>query len=218
MAVETFANLPSTTVPAGADAPSGGTSETWTVASSSTFPAAATGVTQFHVSDPAQPSEIILVTNVSGTTWTVTRGAESTTPVAHAAGFTVKQVVTAGFLGGMLTLQATTGSAGYSLVNSSGGTICSWVTPNDGNFHRVFAPANAYTQPGGATGGTVQLQFTDLGGNVVNVQMLAASLSAGETASTFKAALVQPNTTVAVKQTTNLSGGTVTVWAELWGL
>jgi hypothetical protein len=46
-------------------------------------------------------SELILVTNVSGTTWTVTRGAESTTPVAHTAGFTVTQVVTAGALGAL---------------------------------------------------------------------------------------------------------------------
>ena len=34
----------------------------------------------------------------SGTTWTVTRGAESTTPVAHTTGFTIKQVVTSGWL------------------------------------------------------------------------------------------------------------------------
>ena len=40
--------------------------------------------------------ELIAVTNVSGTTWTVTRGAESTTPVAHSAGFTIYQVVSAG--------------------------------------------------------------------------------------------------------------------------
>jgi hypothetical protein len=61
-------------------------------------------VTQFHVADTAtgKTSEIIAVTNVSGTTWTVTRGAENTTPVAHSAGFTVVQVVTAGALGGML--------------------------------------------------------------------------------------------------------------------
>lgn len=39
---------------------------------------------------------------MSGTTWTVTRGAESTTPVAHTAGFTVVQVVSAGDLGGVL--------------------------------------------------------------------------------------------------------------------
>jgi hypothetical protein len=101
-AAETFANQPSTTVSSGGTtAPSPGATETWTVASSATFPGASTGITQFHVADTAsgKTGEIILVTNVSGTTWSVTRGAESTTPVAHTAGFTVVQVVTAGFLG-----------------------------------------------------------------------------------------------------------------------
>lgn len=101
-AIETYQNIPQTQVNAGGtDAPAPGTSQSWTVASSGSFPAAnssATQPTQFHVSDPALASEIILVTNVSGLTWTVTRGAEGTTPVAHAAGFTVKQVVTAGGL------------------------------------------------------------------------------------------------------------------------
>ena len=104
-AAETYANQPQTTVSSGGTtAPAGGTQESWTVASSSSFPAASTGVTQFHVADTAtgKTSEIIAVTNVSGTTWTVTRGAENTTPVAHSAGFTVVQVVTAGALGGML--------------------------------------------------------------------------------------------------------------------
>ncbi len=102
MAVELFANLPQTTVSSGGTtAPAGGTQETWTVASSSSFPAASSGAsppTQFHVADVAANSELIAVISVSGTTWTVTRGAEGTTPVAHAAGFSVFQVVTAGAL------------------------------------------------------------------------------------------------------------------------
>lgn len=99
-AAEVFANDATTTVVSGGtDAPSGGTQETWTVASSASFHSASTGVSQFHVADAAAPSEIIAVTNISGTTWTVTRGAESTTPVTHVAGFTIVQVVTAGFLG-----------------------------------------------------------------------------------------------------------------------
>ena len=46
-------------------------------------------------------AELIAVTNVSGTTWTVTRGAESTTPVEHVAGFTITAIVTAGALGAL---------------------------------------------------------------------------------------------------------------------
>src|ERR1700760_1394965 len=101
---ELFTNQPMTTVSSGGTtAPASGSTESWTVASSSGFPAASSTAvppTQFHVVDTSlgQYSEIILVTNVSGTTWSVTRGAESTTPVAHSAGFTVTQVATAGYL------------------------------------------------------------------------------------------------------------------------
>lgn len=99
MTAELFANTPSTTVTGGGtDAPASGTQETWTVASSAAFPAAVTDASQFHVGDPAASSEVIGVTNVSGDTWTVTRGAESTIPVVHASGFTVWQVASAGVL------------------------------------------------------------------------------------------------------------------------
>lgn len=104
MALEIFANNPATSVTSGGTtAPAQGTVETWTVASSATFPAAsasASPATQFHVADPMEPGEIIAVTNVNGSTWTVTRGAEGTTPVAHAAYFAIEQVVTAGALSG----------------------------------------------------------------------------------------------------------------------
>lgn len=98
MARDLFSNQGSTAVSSGGTTgpPSQGTTESWTVASSSTFPAAsnaASPVTQFYISDPAAPSETILVTNVSGTTWSVTRGADGTTPVLHTAGFTVRNVV-----------------------------------------------------------------------------------------------------------------------------
>jgi len=92
-----FADNPSTTTTSssGTTAPAALTTETWTVTSSATFPVAATGVSQFHIADPALPAEIIAVTNVSGTTWSVTRG---TTPIAHATGATFYQVVSAGDL------------------------------------------------------------------------------------------------------------------------
>jgi hypothetical protein len=98
------------------------------------FPAANSGAAlpnQFHVIDPAAPTEIIAVTNVSGATWTVTRGAggtDGTTPVAHAAGFTVQQVVTAGGLdqlvqgppsGDGLSMPGGTNSSLLSAVNST---------------------------------------------------------------------------------------------------
>jgi len=97
----------STTVSSGGTtAPVSGTSESWTMAGGyAGFPSAsnsATPPTQFHVIDPLLPTELIAVTNVSGSTWTVTRGAEGTTPVAHASGFAVIQVVTAAGLDNLL--------------------------------------------------------------------------------------------------------------------
>src|SRR6185437_6682095 len=97
---EVFSNIPTTTVSSGGTtAPAAGTQETWTVASSSGFPAASSSAlppTQFHVADVALNSEMISVINVSGTTWTVIRGDEGTTPVSHGAGFTIYQVASAG--------------------------------------------------------------------------------------------------------------------------
>lgn len=115
---EVFANLPGTVVTnGGSTTPSSGTPETWTVSSAVGFPTASSGATPptvFHIADPAANSEIIAVTNMSGgsnVTWSVIRGAESTTPVAHAANFTVYQVTTAGVLG---TLAQATGNGDLS--------------------------------------------------------------------------------------------------------
>jgi len=75
--LEVFANNATTTVSSGGTtAPTSGTQETWTVASSASFPVVETGAQQFHVADPALGSEMVTVVNVSGTTWTVIRGAE----------------------------------------------------------------------------------------------------------------------------------------------
>jgi hypothetical protein len=157
-AVELFANQPSTTVSSGGTtAPSPGAVESWTVASSSSFPAASNSAVppaQFHVADTASGkiSEIIAVTNVSGTTWTVTRGAESTTPVAHTAGFTVQQVVSAGGLGSLLSESGSTMNGylapkvvtltdGSSVaLDASGGNAFSWAL--GASSHTLAAPSN----------------------------------------------------------------------------
>lgn len=173
-AVELFANQPQTTVSSGGtDAPSSGTTQTWTVTSSAEFPAAsssATPPTQFHIIDtaPAAVSEIIAVTNVSGTTWSATRGAESTTPVAHSSGFTVQQVLTAGALGGFLqagdvpTLnQSTTGNAATA-TNLAGDTTFpariapKVVTLTDGSSVALDSSAgNLYRWPLGGSSHTL---------------------------------------------------------------
>lgn len=126
---EVFTNYAQTTATStsGTTAPASGTTETWTVTSSASFPGATTGVTTFHIADPALPGEVIQVTNVSGTTWTVIRGAESTTPVAHATGATFKQVVSAGFLTTLASLGQT------SVIQPSGDTTGTTDTTNINN-------------------------------------------------------------------------------------
>ena len=64
-----------------------GTMETWSVSSSSGLP-----TTPFYVVDPAEPLERFEVTLVSGTTWTVVRGADFSQIVAHAFQFGVNVV------------------------------------------------------------------------------------------------------------------------------
>lgn len=170
MPVEQFANLPSATVVSGGTAaPAAGTQETWTVASSASFPAAsssATPQTQFHVTDQSagKTSEIIAVTNVSGTTWTVTRGAENTTPVAHTAGFTVVQVVTAGWL----TTLSNGAPVPVYAVQTSGFTIAAQ------GFYPVDASSGSVS---------AQLPTAPADGYLVTVKMINTNQQLGYTVS-----------------------------------
>lgn len=95
----------------GGTAPASGTVETWTVSSSAGWPVAnntTTPPTFFRFADVALPGETMLCTSMSGSgnnTWTVTRGAEGTTPVVHtgSGSFTIRHVATAGTLQSFLT-------------------------------------------------------------------------------------------------------------------
>jgi hypothetical protein len=107
VSVEVFTNTPAGTVTSGGtDAPASGTSESLTVTATVAFPVASTSATPptvFHFCDIAAPSEIMRATVAPGGTgtgqaWTVTRGAEGTTPVTHATGYTIATVITAGWL------------------------------------------------------------------------------------------------------------------------
>jgi hypothetical protein len=95
---ELLSNTKTTTVAVALSA--GGTS--LTVAAASGFPAAATGVAQFRarLGNPTVPIslELVLVTNVAGAVWTITRGIEGTTAVSHPVGHAVTLVATAGAL------------------------------------------------------------------------------------------------------------------------
>lgn len=112
----------------GTDAPTSGTSESWTLGGGYTsFPTASNSAAQpntFHIYDPLFPGELIAVTLTSGSAWTVTRGAEGSTPVLHSPPFTVLNAVTAGSLGKLL--QGIAGSDGQVTVAyaASGLLVC----------------------------------------------------------------------------------------------
>ena len=89
MPVELFSNNASTTLNGAIT----NVATSLVVTSAALFPVAVAGVSQFRV---IIESELLIVTNTAGATWTVTRGAEGTTAAGHATGIAVVHIITAG--------------------------------------------------------------------------------------------------------------------------
>ena len=115
MAAEQFANQAQTTLAVAIAAGDLSLS----VASAAKFPT----VPQFRI---IVDSEIMIVTAVSGATFTVTRGAEETTAAAHLADATITHVVTAGGLANAIagTIHRTS-DANYDITETAG-TVAVW--------------------------------------------------------------------------------------------
>ena len=155
LAIQGFAdNAAATVTTGGTTAPGSGTSENWSsVAITGAFPTASTTTqppVQFTVCDPALPAEKMLVTSGSGAvgaqSWTVTRGAEGTTPVGHQAGFAIVQVTGAAWLNPL----AQSASA-IVYVN------CDYTGAADATAAINTAIASLPTMPNGYLAGVVQL-------------------------------------------------------------
>jgi hypothetical protein len=158
MARDLFADIAQTTVlTGGTGAPTAGTVENWTVASSAAFPSpssTASPPTLFRVVDPAAPTEVMAVTDLSGSSWTVTRGYEGTTPVAHASGFTVQNVMTANWASniparmGWFNAKADFGARGDGLTNDTtaiqNALTAAGTTATGNNSVTVFLPPGTY--------------------------------------------------------------------------
>jgi hypothetical protein len=181
---ELFAN-PATANPVvtsgGTTTPASGTSESWTVTGLSAFPAisnAASPPTYLRCTDPAQPTEILWITNISGTTVTITRGAESTTTVNHGSNFQLENLITAGGLGNFAqgwpgeisTLAAK--SAAYTLTAADYVVVCNATTA----AFTVTLPTAV-----GALGRTYKVKKTDSSANAVTVATTSSQTIDGAT-------------------------------------
>ena len=134
--------FPPATVPAAKTAAAAGDMETWVIAGGwAQFPAVDDtarypGVLRIY--DRAAPSEIIRVRRNPGATWEVTRGDQGTTPVAHAAGFTIANAVTSAGLRALA--RAVPSGNGLVLPAANIGTI-TWAGNTESDIARLRVPA-----------------------------------------------------------------------------
>ncbi|HEY4364474.1 MAG TPA: hypothetical protein VGN17_26145 [Bryobacteraceae bacterium] len=90
-------------------------------------------------------SEIMIVTAVSGTTWTVTRGAEGTTAASHTSGATINSILTAGALDAIRSNLS--GMAAYSSLPGSGLKAGDRFVPTDSDSNYEYLYDGSAWQP-----------------------------------------------------------------------
>lgn len=156
MALAVIINANSAVVTAGATtAPAGGTVETWTVTTAANFPTL-TGTEELICMDKADLGKtsgyelfaVTVLANGTGASWTATRGVEGTTPYAHAAGWTLIPVLSAGALASAfgpssaVTIASPTFTANaYTLVLGDADTAQQ--ASNGATAATITVPANA---------------------------------------------------------------------------
>jgi len=116
----------------------------------------------------------------------------------------------------LLAQQAATAAAGFALQNATP-TIISWTAPSDGNLHRVqiFASMSVGSAE---TGGTVSYEGTNPDGSTfVHTLFTGGNAGPGEVQPSAQLRIVKAGTTVSIVQTSALTSGAATVWAEIWG-
>jgi hypothetical protein len=114
-----------------------------------------------------------------------------------------------------LLLQASTGAAGYALVNGTG-NIVTWTTLNDGAIHR-FIILGGTSISSAETGGVIAVSFNYPDGSSSTFTLDPGGHASGHAAFAACLAVCQANTVVTVKQTSALTAGAAVSWAEIWG-
>jgi hypothetical protein len=216
MAMEQFANNPQSQLAAGID----GSVTSLSVVSSTGFSTAP----NFRL---LVDKELMLVTGVSGTTFTVQRGIEATTATAHAAGAVVTQLLTAGALRTLRTEYAPMGveavtsrtfgtpPAGLSSIDSISlyeGERVLLVGYNDPNelYNGIWeAHSDSWTRPADFASGSTVYNGTDV----------AASYNAdGESQRNKLNWVLNPSGAYPVGSVTGTpSGLVVDIDAQIWG-
>ena len=119
--------------------------------------------------------------------------------------------------GNQLRKVADTGPGGFALQNGTP-NILSWTAPDDGQQHAVLLYYDEQVSAGLA-GGAVQCSITFPDGvTTYNVGAGTASTSAGPhlNAAGQATMLVGPGETVTLHQSSAVTAGSVTVWAQIW--
>lgn len=118
-----------------------------------------------------------------------------------------------------MTQLATAGAPGYALVNGTG-NILTWTAPNDGNLHRVLVSAVKHVTSA-ETGGQIQVSLTlpdaFAGGLLTLFNGGQGSGLQTPNAAGLSVMFVEAGTTVTLKQSSALTAGATTLWAEIWG-
>lgn len=172
MSLELFSNKATTSLSL---AVSSTTATAITVVAGTGFPAAATGSSQFRISID---NELLLVTNVVGTTWTVVRGIEGTVAATHAAAATVSYALTRNALSRLqqmsgVSIPADWGKNWYTAVANSTSTVARlgmvgdsvgqgyWASNLRATSYFELLRANATARCGNGGSGYDGMQFSD---------------------------------------------------------
>ena len=166
----------------GTTTPASGTSESWTITGlSGVFPAVSSSAsppTFCRCVDPNKPTEILWITNISGTTATVTRGAESTATVNHGSNFQLELLLTGGGLGNL--------SQGWpGEINTVASKTANYTCTASDNVLLCNASSGAFTitlpTAVGALGRTYTVKKTDSSTSAVTIATTSSQTIDGAT-------------------------------------
>lgn len=114
-----------------------------------------------------------------------------------------------------LSVQATTGTTGFTLANGTS-TVLSWTAPNDGLLHRVLVHAGLHVTST-ETGGAISLTITQPDGSIYPATMYAGGSGSGAVSGVTIAHPVKAGTAVVIAQSSALTAGAAIMWAEILG-